>query len=95
MVDRDANARFVTVRIDEIAILPTVEEIESLVARQLGVTIDDVWAIAGLSEAASDASRDLGLDNNVAALLAATKASDPGGQVRVLEEAAAILRDEL
>ena len=47
MVDFDANAKFVTVRIDEIAILPTVEEIESLVARQLGVTIDDVWAIAG------------------------------------------------
>jgi len=64
----------------------------SQAARDLGVTREEVrraQTIAALPEATLAAAKDLGLDDNQAALLTAARAEDPDEQVEVLETIAA------
>ena len=56
-------------------------------ARELGVDRDDARRaakVASLPEEAKDAAREVGLDNNRSALLAAGKAADPAAELRRL-----------
>jgi ParB-like chromosome segregation protein Spo0J len=60
---------------------------DSLAARDLGITRQEVQRaeqIASLSQEAKRTARNHGLDDNQSALLAATKAKSPDGQVAVL-----------
>ena len=61
-------------------------------ARDLGLTEPEVrraQTIAALPERTKEAARDLGLDDNQAALLAAVRAEEPDEQIEVLEDIAA------
>jgi len=56
-------------------------------ARELGVAKDDAHRatqVASLPEEAKDAAREVGLDNNRSALLAAGKTADPAAELRRL-----------
>jgi ParB-like chromosome segregation protein Spo0J len=65
---------------------------ERLAARELGIPRDEIrraQAIAALPEETRSAARDLGLDDNQAALLAAARSEEPDEQIDVLETIAA------
>ena len=65
---------------------------DKLAARELGIPRDEIrraQAIGSLPEETIEAARDLGLDDNQAALLAAVRAEEPDEQVAVLKDIAA------
>ena len=65
---------------------------DRLTARELGVTREELVrskAIAAMPDSTHEAARDLGLDDNQAALLAAARVEEPEEQIEALKEIAA------